>query len=63
MKRLLALLISLCLLLSAFTLVACEPNEEETPDQEQQEQAPEQPDDSTAEEDEVVNYDHLVDPC
>jgi hypothetical protein len=43
MKRLFAILISLCLLLSAFALVACEPKEKEQPDDKQQsEQTPDE---------------------
>ena len=69
MKRLLALLISLCLLLSLFALTACEPKEKEQPDDEQQsEQPPEEPDplppdDNCQGDDENDNYDHMVEPA
>ena len=69
MKRLLALLISMCLLLSLFALTACEPKEKEQPDDEQQsEQPPEEPDplppdDNCQGDDENDNYDHMVQPA
>ena len=69
MNRLLALLISMCLLLSLFALTACEPKEKEQPDDEQQSEQPPEgpdplpPDDNCQGDDENDNYDYMVEPA